>query len=155
MTELSEKEKKVLAEINKRLTNMIMIVVLFLGASWLLINQPGFLFPAPEEDALAVVEEDFDKVENGIHLATGLIAEEGYELIRANCGACHSLKLVTQNRNTRDGWLETIRWMQETQKLWDLGENEPGILDYLAKHYGPEETGRRKPLEIAEWYELE
>ena len=45
--------------------------------------------------------------------------------------------------------------MQETQKLWDLGENEDIILDYLAEHYAPEDIGRRKNLENIEWYELD
>ena len=45
--------------------------------------------------------------------------------------------------------------MQETQELWDLGNNEAPILDYLAKHYGPENKGRRENLEDIEWYELE
>ncbi len=107
---------------------------------------------APE---IAEVVVDDDEIENGVHLATGLIAQDGFELVQQNCGGCHSYKLVTQNKNTRDGWLETIRWMQETQKLWDLGSNESPLLDYLATNYGPEETGRRKQLIIKEWYELE
>jgi len=50
-----------------------------------------------------------------------------------------------------------IRWMQETQGLWQLGKNEPIILDYLAKHYAPEEVVRRPGLDVAaiEWYILE
>ena len=93
-------------------------------------------------------------IEQGIHVASGLIAAEGYELVNQNCGNCHSYKLVTQNRNTKEGWLETIRWMQETQKLWDLGENEDPLLNYLSTNYGPEETGRRKQLVVTEWYQL-
>jgi hypothetical protein len=61
---------------------------------------------------------------------------------------------VTQNRATRDGWLEMIRWMQETQKLWDLGPNEDKILDYLATYYAPEAKGRRAPVKVEEWYDL-
>jgi len=50
-----------------------------------------------------------------------------------------------------------IRWMQETQNLPDLGEKEAPILDYLAEHYAPEDTGRRPNLDLAsiEWYILE
>lgn len=102
-------------------------------------------------------EDDFDKVVNGIHVQTGLIYAEGFEIVRGTCTACHSAKLVTQNRATRDGWIQMIRWMQETQGLWDLGKNEKTIVDYLAKHYAPEEVGRRANLDIAaiEWYILE
>lgn len=71
---------------------------------------------------------------------------KGVELVQAHCSACHSLALITQNRMTRDRWLDTIRWMQETQGLWPLGEQEPVILDYLAKHFAPVATGRRPAL---------
>ena len=100
---------------------------------------------------------DWDKVENGIHLSTGLIYADNFELVRGNCTACHSGKLVAQNRATREGWKQMIRWMQETQGLWDLGKNEPKILDYLATHYAPKEMGRRSNIDVAaiEWYILD
>jgi len=86
----------------------------------------------------------------------GLKEGEGRETVVANCTACHSDKLIVQNRATREGWQNMIRWMQETQRLWDLGENEKVILDYLEANYAPEETNaRRKNLENIEWYELE
>lgn len=101
-------------------------------------------------------KEDIDKVVDGIHLSTGLAYGEGFEVIRATCTACHSAKLVTQNRATRAGWEQMIRWMQETQGLWDLGKQEPIILDYLARHYAPEEIGRRANLDVEqiEWFML-
>jgi len=101
--------------------------------------------------------DDFDKVVNSIHVQTGLVYAEGFDVVRATCTACHSAKLVTQNRATREGWIQMIRWMQETQGLWDLGKNEKTIVDYLAKHYAPEDVGRRANLDIAaiEWYILE
>ena len=101
--------------------------------------------------------EDWDKVENGIHLQTGLVYADGFDLVRGTCTACHSAKLVTQNRATREGWQQMIRWMQETQGLWELGDNEPKILDYLAAYYAPEAIGRRANLDIAEveWYILD
>jgi hypothetical protein len=100
---------------------------------------------------------DMDRVEDGIHLETGLIAAEGWETVRATCTACHSAKLVTQNKATRDGWKNMIVWMQETQGLWDLGDQENAILDYLAANYAPEESSRRANLdmEAIEWYLLE
>ncbi|MGA0558242.1 hypothetical protein ACO2Q8_16400 [Larkinella sp. VNQ87] len=89
---------------------------------------------------------------------TGLVVDERLNLIVGHCTACHSSKLILQNRFTRDGWKEKIRWMQRTQKLWDLGESEPAVLDYLVKYYGPEQKtfdGRRKPLTPVQWYKLE
>lgn len=100
---------------------------------------------------------DDDKVVNGIHVQTGLIYGEGFDIVRGTCTACHSAKLVTQNRATREGWTEMIRWMQAKQGLWDLGANEPVILNYLAKNYAPEEMGRRPNLDVEaiEWYVLD
>lgn len=93
-------------------------------------------------------------VENGIDPESGLIIDEHYELVNGTCSACHSINLVTQNSATREGWKELIVWMQKTQKLWDLGENEILILDYLEKNYAPKEQGRRAPLKDIDWYEL-
>ncbi len=92
---------------------------------------------------------------NGIHITSGLVVNEGFEVVLANCVPCHSGKLIAQNRATRDGWRNLIRWMQKTQKLWDLGDNEESILDYLAKNYAPAEGGRRAPLKDIQWYFLE
>jgi hypothetical protein len=99
-----------------------------------------------------------DRIENGVHVQTGLLDGEGLKLVVANCTACHSAQLVTQNRADREGWKKMIVWMQETQNLWDLGTQEEMILDYLAKNYGPQEVEnhnfRRTPLTDIDWYEL-
>lgn len=107
-----------------------------------------------EEEKSKVTEIDLSKVANGIHTLTGLKADVNLELVIANCTGCHSAKLIAQNKATKEGWRNTIAWMQETQNLWDLGENEERILEYLANNYAPELSGRRKPLENIEWYEL-
>ncbi len=77
---------------------------------------------------------------------TGLVMAPGFELVSTQCVVCHSARLITQNRADREGWLAMIRWMQETQGLWPLGEQESVVLDYLAANYGPQPTGRRRPL---------
>ena len=81
-----------------------------------------------EQKSRGVLDEDWDRVENGIHVRTGLVYAEGFAIVNGTCTTCHSAKLVTQNRATRQGWAEMIDWMQETQGLWDLGENEKAIL---------------------------
>ena len=83
---------------------------------------------------------------SGIDPKTGLVIAPGFEVVSVQCTVCHSALLVTQNRASREGWLSMIRWMQETQGLWPLGEQEAVVLDYLAKHYGPQRLGRRPPL---------
>ncbi len=78
---------------------------------------------------------------------TGLVMAEGWETVRSNCTACHSANLVTQNSGTRNHWEYLIRWMQETQGLWEFQpETEETILDYLAEYYGPKEDTRRPAL---------
>lgn len=101
--------------------------------------------------------EDWDLVENGVHVKTGLKDDEHLQLIIRSCTSCHSAKLITQNRASRQAWKNMIDWMQETQGLVDLGSSEPLILDYLAKHYAPQEVGRRQNLdmELIKWYVLE
>ena len=139
---------------------VVMMIYLLAGdsiASWWLEEPSGGIVATKKPLAHRQVWDPAAEVENGIHLPTGLVYAEGFEWVRSTCTACHSAKLVTQNRATRAGWLEMIRWMQSTQGLWDLGEKEKPILDYLAKHYAPEEIGRRAALPVAEieWYILE
>lgn len=100
------------------------------------------------------VDTEVDGVVNGIDTLTGMAYDEHFELVRAKCISCHSPKLITQNRATREGWKAMIDWMYKTQNLKDLGTDEPVILDYLAKHYAPEQKGRRANLAVEEWYEL-
>jgi hypothetical protein len=127
-----------------------------LTASWLFWGNPevtdmeGHEVPEASHNTLV----DAELIENGIHLRTGFVVGEGMQEVINNCTNCHSPKLVIQNRMDREGWENTIRWMQETQNLWDLGPQEEVILNYLAKHYAPTEKGRRERLKNVEWYTL-
>lgn len=98
----------------------------------------------------------YGTVVDGIHVETGLAFADGFPLVLGNCISCHSAKLITQNRATREGWQEMIHWMQQSQGLGDLGKLEEPILDYLATHYAPKEAGRRAnlDLEAIKWYAL-
>lgn len=141
----------------------ILLVYLWFGPAmedW--FQGPDPLTPQQEKAMLRARSEraanaEQDKIENGIHMATGLKVAEGWELVRTTCTACHSAALVTQNRATYEGWEDMIRWMQATQGLWDLGDTEPKILEYLANNYAPDESGRRANLDVEEieWYILE
>jgi hypothetical protein len=77
---------------------------------------------------------------------TGLVLAPGFEVVSTQCTVCHSARLISQNRADREGWLAMIRWMQQTQGLWPLGDNEDLVLDYLAANYGPVAKGRRARL---------
>ncbi|MBJ6368249.1 monoheme cytochrome C [Snuella sedimenti] len=120
---------------------------------------PSFLITETDQDIVYEPIENLEvigknDIKNGIHEPTGFVDANGLEQVVINCTPCHSAKLVTQNRATREGWIGIIRWMQETQNLWDLGANEAVIVDYLATHYAPENKGRRELLNNIEWYDL-
>lgn len=93
-------------------------------------------------------------IKDSLDQKTGLIIAPGFAVVSTTCVRCHSPKLITEKRATREGWLATIRWMQQTQGLWDLGPQEPVVLDYLAKNYAPKNEGRRPLLNTTEWYKL-
>ncbi|MBO0952840.1 hypothetical protein [Fibrella forsythiae] len=87
--------------------------------------------------------------------ATGLALGENMVLVKGQCTVCHSSKLILQSHFDRGKWVERIRWMQRTQELWDLGDTEKPILDYLVKNYGPLPVnfdGRRLPLSPPNWH---
>jgi len=78
---------------------------------------------------------------------TGLIQEDGWQLVQANCSECHSTQIIAQNSGSREVWKSRITWMQETQGLGELEtEVENSILDYLATHYGQRAASRRAGL---------
>lgn len=78
---------------------------------------------------------------------TGLKMSGDWELVRNNCIACHSLKLITQQRGSAAQWLNMIRWMQEKQNLWQFApDTEARIVGYLADNYPPEADRRRSAI---------
>lgn len=116
----------------------------------------AFKTDAPQTELVTIPEEDdYDKIENGIHVRTGFIDAPGMMVTVQNCTNCHSAKLVMQNRMNEERWKSTIKWMQETQNLWDLGENEAVIINYLVTNYPPKKLGRRAVLTDIEWYQFE
>lgn len=94
---------------------------------------------------------------DSVDAETGLALDPNFTLIKAHCTGCHSPKLILQHRFTRDEWLSKIRWMQRNHKLWDLGDSEKIVLDYLAKNYAPSQSAysRREALRNVKWYKLE
>ena len=78
---------------------------------------------------------------------TGLKMTGDWELVRNNCIACHSPRLITQQRGTKAQWLGMIRWMQKKQNLWQFDpEVEQRIISYLAENYAPGEDRRRAAI---------
>ena len=116
-------------------------------------NLTAFKKEAPLIVEIPLIDED--RIENGIHVRTGLIEAEGLMTVINNYTNCHSAKLITQNRMNAERWNTTIKWMQETQNLWDLGENQAVIVNYLVTNYPPKAKGRRQNLSEIDWYVLE
>ncbi len=131
------------------------IILALIAGYFLSEREDSPAIPDGTEGTAISPDKDPDAIENGIHLRTGLIAAEGYREVINNCTNCHSASLVTQNRMDAKGWEATIRWMQETQNLWDLGEKQQLIIDYLVTNYPVQNKGRREPLTDVEWYSLE
>lgn len=145
-----QKFKKLDRLMNLAIGLMALITVLFL----FLVYDPTFSIFKSNQNQIVSEVMDEDKIENGIHLRTGLKNAPGIDLVIQNCTNCHSAKLVTQNRMTKERWNATIRWMQKTQNLWELGEKQDVIVDYLVTNYPIEEKGRRASLADIEWYQL-
>jgi len=156
--ENQEKFKESAAQIRSLISSaFIIFMIAALVLVYLLVDPTLSAFSSnATENYVSITEdaEEEDKIENGIHLRTGFVDGDGLMLVVNNCTNCHSAKLVTQNRMSKERWVATIRWMQETQNLWDLGGNEDAIVNYLATHYAPIQKGRRENLTNIEWYEL-
>ena len=134
------------------------VVIASIGAIYI-FNDPGMSYfnsqnTEPGQEAVSENTDDYNKVENGIHVRTGLVDAPGLMATVNNCTTCHSAKLVIQNRMDKARWISNIRWMQKTQNLWDLGDNEEVIVNYLVTNYPPKKKGRREALAGIEWYKL-
>lgn len=78
---------------------------------------------------------------------TGLKMSGDWELVRNNCIACHSPRLITQQRGSAAQWLNMIRWMQAKQNLWQFDPaTESKIIAYLAENYPPQAERRRAAI---------
>ena len=75
--------------------------------------------------------------QNKIDEETGFIIAKGFKMVKVVCTLCHSSQIVIQSRSDREGWLETIRRMQEEEGMVNLDQEiEKEILDYLSTYYG-------------------
>lgn len=78
---------------------------------------------------------------------TGFAMVGDWQLVRSNCIACHSARLVTQQSGSERQWLNVIRWMQEKQNLWEFDPvTEAKIIAYLAENYPPKTAQRRAAI---------
>ena len=67
----------------------------------------------------------------------GLPRSDDVDLVAAYCGACHSLAIVMQQRQSAEGWNYLLNWMTEKQGMAPLlAEDRAAILAYLTREFG-------------------
>ncbi|HSG97855.1 MAG TPA: hypothetical protein VLA11_07675 [Woeseiaceae bacterium] len=116
------------------------VAALLLGACTQ--EEPSAIEPGMEAAALAE-----SPAEPELDPATGLKMAGDWQIVRANCVACHSARLITQQRGSAQQWLTMIRWMQKKQNLWQFDPvTEEKIVGYLAEYYPPGNSQRRAAL---------
>jgi cytochrome c5 len=94
-----------------------------------------------------VIPEPTAAAEPALDPVTGFKMTGDWELVRGNCTACHSARLITQQRGTAQQWLTMIRWMQKKQNLWVFDpDTESRIITYLADNYPPSDAQRRAAI---------
>ena len=152
MQQNSSEYKKLLKKAERLDYSGLFLMGISIGLLFLKIYDPTLSIFEGKQEIAEVIDEDL--IENGIHVRTGFVDDVGLMTVVNNCTNCHSSKLVIQNRMNEDRWNATIKWMQETQNLWPLGDNQKIIVDYLVKNYPPVEKGRRASLTNINWYEL-
>lgn len=150
----SSNEYKELLKKAERLAYLALtVLVASLALLYFKVYDPTFSILKNNSESLTELMDE-DKIVDGIHVRTGFVDDKGLMTVVNNCTNCHSAQLVIQNRMNADRWNATIKWMQETQGLWPLRENQKIIVDYLVRNYPPIEKGRRASLSNIEWYEL-
>lgn len=103
-----------------RIAAAALTIVGLVLAGWGLLSPPG--------RGAAAQEDDFG----------GLAEAPGREEVYYACDACHSIRLVTQQRLSRERWDQLLDWMVAEQGMAELtAEERRVILEYLATHYGP------------------
>lgn len=69
----------------------------------------------------------------------GLPQTDGYDLVAAYCSACHSLRIVMQQRLTPERWDELLDWMVQKQGMIEPdAEIRAQIRAYLVRHFSTE-----------------
>ena len=93
----------------------------------------GASAPTPAEIAAAVDDDEYQ----------GLPPDKGRDETFGICGACHSMKLVTQQGLSRTTWVEVLEYMVDEHEMPELEpEDHKLIVDYLSEFYGPDRRAR-------------
>ncbi len=63
-------------------------------------------------------------------------ADDGKALFQEKCGACHSTKVATHKKETRETWTAIVKAMQAKRANWISDAQAQKIVDYLSAEYG-------------------
>ena len=67
----------------------------------------------------------------------GLPRNEGYDLVAGYCAACHSLRIVMQQRASAERWDALLDWMVEKQGMAEPpAEDRAALVRYLSEAFG-------------------
>ncbi len=67
----------------------------------------------------------------------GLPRQGAYDLVAGYCGACHSLRIVMQQRASESRWRELMTWMVEKQGMAPPpDQHREEMVAYLAAEFG-------------------
>lgn len=156
-----KKEEEAEKRFYRKISLMIRFILLYFTVGMVILLLYFFNISIPPilnngKSDYPVTKSEMDEVVDGIHTGTGLKYDAHIVLIQKHCLSCHSSAIILQNKGDKERWKNIIVWMQEKQNLWDLGDDEPGILEYLSSHYKAEFTGRRQGIDISsiEWYDI-
>lgn len=111
------------------------------AVAWMWISVPH---PAAAEPAGTIIQLAAEtNAEDEEDEYQGLPPGAGRDETLGMCGACHSMKLVTQQGLSRQSWTDVLEYMVDEQEMPELEpEDHKLITDYLTKFYGPDRRAR-------------
>jgi mono/diheme cytochrome c family protein len=63
-------------------------------------------------------------------------AEDGKTLFNQKCGACHSTRVATSRKETKETWAAVVKAMQAKKDNWISDAQARMIVEYLSTEYG-------------------
>jgi hypothetical protein len=161
MSDKTPNEREIIIRFSNLMRKMNIAIILFiLVAIWLIAGGPDFII-RQDKNPNSTSEKEITTASNPhidskiIDEETGLIMDANLEVVVVNCIACHSAHLITYTSADSSQWHDMIKWMQQTQGLWDLGNDEKSIIEYLSQHYGPSNRQNQSEEITTTWHEID
>lgn len=115
-------------------------------AAWMWISVPHSVAAEPAKKSVQIAAEPAATAADEEDEYQGLPPGAGRDEALGICGACHSMKLVTQQGLSRQSWTEVIEYMVDEQEMPELDpEDHKLIVDYLSEFYGTDRRARNAP----------